>query len=151
VTLAGTSQWSDLTTGVSDPIANVETAKEAVRQAVGKRANTVVMGAQVFAKLKQHPKVIDRMKYTGRDIATPELLASLFDVQRVMIGDAIYSNDAGTVFTDVWGKDVVVAYTELASVADAGAPSYGYTYTLDGYPSSRSRTGTAQPRAGSCR
>lgn len=132
VTLSGTSQWSDLT--ASDPIANIETAKEAVRAATGKRPNTVVMGAAVMSKLRQHSKVIDRMKYTGRDVPTAEILAALFGVQRVLVGDAIYSNDAGTAFTDVWGKDVVVAYTELGSVADMGAPSYGYTYNLGGYP-----------------
>ena len=133
VTLSGTSQWSDFT-GTSQPIQNIETAKEAVRAATGKRPNTVLMGAAVMAKLRQHPIIVDRMKYTGRDIATAEILAALFGVQRVLVGDAIYSNDAGTAFTDVWGKDVVVAYTELGSVADMGAPSYGYTYTLQGYP-----------------
>lgn len=133
VTLSGTSQWSDYT-GTSNPMLNVETAKEAVRAATGKRANTVVMGAAVYAKVRAHPSVVDRMKYTGRDIATPELLASLFGVDNVFIGDAIYSNDAGTAFTDVWGKDVVVSYTDLASVADMGAPTYGYTYNLSGYP-----------------
>lgn len=134
ITRTSTAQWSDLTTGVSDPIADIETAKDAVRSATGKRPNTVVMGAAVMAKLRQHPKIVDRIKYTGRDVATIELLAALFGVQRVLVGDAIYSNDAGTAFTDVWGKDVVVAYTELGSVADMGAPTYGYTYTLNGYP-----------------
>jgi Phage major capsid protein E len=133
VTLSGTGQWSDFT-GVSQPIQNIETAKEAVRAATGKRPNTVVMGAAVMAKLRQHPIIVDRMKYTGRDIATVEILASLFGVQRVLVGDAIYSNDAGTTFTDVWGKDVVVAYTDTASAQDMGAPSYGYTYNLNGYP-----------------
>lgn len=130
--LSSTTLWSDLS--ASDPIANIETAKDAVRAATGKRPNTIVMGAKVMSSLRQHSKIVDRIKYTGRDIATPELLAALFGVQRVLVGDAIYSNDAGTAFTDVWGKDVVVAYTELGSVADMGAPSYGYTYTLDGYP-----------------
>lgn len=133
ITLSGTGQWSDFT-GTSQPIQVIETAKEAVRSAIGKRPNTVVMGAAVMAKLRQHPIIVDRMKYTGRDVATAEILAALFGVQRVVVGDAIYSNDAGTAFTDVWGKDVVVAYTELGSVADMGAPSYGYTYTLSGYP-----------------
>jgi len=91
------------------------------------------MGAAVLAKLRQHPVVVDRMKYTGRDVATLEILASLFGVQQVLVGDAVYASDAG-VFSDVWGKDVVVAYTELGSVADMGAPSYGYTYNLNGYP-----------------
>lgn len=133
ITLSGTAQWSDFS-GTSNPISVIETAKEAVRAATGKRPNTIVMGAAVFARLRQHPVIIDRMKYTGRDVPTVEILAALFGVQRVLVGDAIYSNDAGTAFTDVWGKDVVVAYTELGSVADMGAPSYGYTYNLTGYP-----------------
>ena len=131
--LSGTQQWSDFT-GVSQPILVIENAKEAIRAATGKRPNTIVMGAAVMARLRQHPVIVDRMKYTGRDVATAEILAALFGVQKVLVGDAIWSNDAGTAFTDVWGRDVVVAYTELGSVADMGAPSYGYTYTLDGYP-----------------
>ncbi len=132
VTLAGTSQWSDLTTGVSDPVNDIETAKEAIRAKIGKRPNVVEMGAAVYAKLRQHPKIIDRIKYTGRDSATPELLAQLFGVKKVLIGDAVYDNN-GT-FADVWGKFVVVAYTEMASVAELGVPSFGYTYRLNGYP-----------------
>jgi hypothetical protein len=133
VTLSGTAQWSDFT-GTSQPLQVIETAKEAVRAATGKRPNTVVMGAAVMAKLRQHPIIVDRMKYTGRDVATAEILAGLFGVQRVVVGDAIYSNDAGTAFTDVWGKDVVVAYTELGNLQSRGLPSYGYTYQLRGYP-----------------
>jgi hypothetical protein len=131
--LAGNTLWSAINHADSDPIGNIETAKDAVRAATGKRPNTIVMGAAVMAKLRQHAKIIDRMKYTGRDVPTAEILAALFGVQRVLVGDAIYATDAG-VFADVWGKDVVVAYTDTAAVADMGAPSYGYTYTLDGYP-----------------
>lgn len=132
-TLSGTDQWSDYS-ATSDPIDDIEAAKSAVRAATGKRPNTIVLGALVMDKLKHHPKIVDRMKYTGRDVATAELLASLFGVQRVVVGDAIYSNDAGTAFTDVWGKDVIVAYTNMASAQSGGLPSYGYTYQLSGYP-----------------
>jgi hypothetical protein len=133
ITLAGTSQWSDFTSGISDPLKDIETAKEAVRRQIGKRPNTIVMGAAVFSMLKMHPKVIDRMKYTGRDTATPELLASLFGVKQVVIGEAVYT-DAGGTMIDVWGKVVVVAYTELGGLAAMGEPTYGYTYRLTGYP-----------------
>jgi hypothetical protein len=131
VTLAGTDQWSDL--AASDPIDDIETAKEAVRAAVGKRPNVVVLGAAVYKALRQHAKIIDRIKYTGRDVPTPELLAALFGVQRVVVGDAVWADDAGA-FADVWGKAVVVAYTETSGQADLGRPSYGYTYQLQGYP-----------------
>lgn len=132
ITLSGTGQWSDYT-GVSFPTRDVETAKNAVRAQIGRRANTVVMGAAVWAKLKEHPTVIDRIKYTGRDSATPELVARLFDVERVLVGDALYENAAGAM-ADVWGKFVVVAYTEIGGLADMGLPTYGYTYRLGGYP-----------------
>lgn len=133
VTLSGTAQWSDYS-GVSNPTQVVETAKEAVRAAIGLRPNTIIMGPTVMARLRQHPIITDRLKYTGRDIATTEILASLFGVERVLVGDAVWSNDAGTALTDVWGRDVVLAYTNTAPIADMGAPTYGYTYNLGGYP-----------------
>ena len=132
-TLSGTAQWSDFGSGVSNPENDIEVAKEAIRTQIGKRPNTVVMGAAVWAKLKQHPKIIDRIKYTGRDSATPELVANLFGVQRVLIGDSLYENAAGTL-ADVWGKFVVVAYTEIGGIAEMGRPTFGYTYRLGGYP-----------------
>lgn len=132
-TLSGTSQWSDFG-ATSDPIKDIETAKEAVRARIGMRANTVVMGAAVFAQARQHPKVVDRIKYTSRDVATPELLAALFGVDRVLVGDAVFSTDNAPTFSDVWGKDVIVAYTDPASLADMGSPAFGYTYQLQDYP-----------------
>jgi len=131
-TLSGTSQWSDYS-GTSNPIATIETAKEAIRASTGKRPNVCVMGPAVMSKLRQHPVIVDRMKYTGRDVATNELLASLFGVNQVIVGEGIFASDAGT-FSDIWGKDVVLAYTETSPLASMGTPSYGYTYNLDGYP-----------------
>lgn len=131
ITLAGTSQWSD-TSGVSDPVAAIELGKEIIRKKIGKKANVAVMGAAVFSALKNHPKVIDRMKYTGRDVATAELLASLFGLAKVLVGEAVYSDDAGN-FADIWGRDVVLAYVEIGSLAEKGKPAYGYTYQLQGY------------------
>ena len=131
VTLSGTSQWSDFS-GTSDPVAVVETAKDSIRQQTGKRPNVMVIGAQVFKALIQHPVIIDRIKYTGRDVPTVELLSALFGV-RVVVGDGIKSTDAG-VFSDIWGKTAVLAYTELSPLAAMGTPTFGYTYNLGGYP-----------------
>lgn len=131
-TLSGTSQWSDYS-GTSNPSKDIETAKEAIRAQIGRRGNTVLLSAQAFKACKQHPAIIDRIKYTGRDVVTTDLLASLWDVDRVVVGDAVYTDATGTL-TDVWGKFVVVAYTNLGSVADFGEPTYGYTYRLDGAP-----------------
>ena len=134
ITLSGTSQFSDFS-GTSNPVKVVKDAKEVIRQQIGKRPTALVMGAAVFEVLTQHPVIIERIKYTGLDTATPELLASLFGVPNVYVGDAVLSNDAD-VFSDVWGKHMVLAYTPNASLAQMGLPSYGYTYNLNGYPQS---------------
>lgn len=131
-TLAGISRWDDYISGVSDPAGDIDTAVESIRAQTGQRPNTVVLSPKAFKAAKRHPKLIDRVKYTSRDSLTLEMLADLFDVERVVRGDAIY-NANGTM-TDVWGKDVVVAYTEIATADDGGVPSYGYTYRLRGNP-----------------
>lgn len=130
-TLSGTSQWSDLVN--SDPTNDIEVAKEAIRSQIGKRPNVVEIGAAVFAKLRLHIKIIDRIKYTGRDVVTTELLASLWGVEKVVIGDAMYEDASGNL-VDLWGKFVVVAYSKVGSVADRGRPTFGYTYRLRNYP-----------------
>lgn len=130
ITLSGTSQFSDKN---SDPIGVVEAAKGAVRKKTGKRPNVSVMSAAVFDALKIHPQIVERMKYTGRDVATVELLASLFGLAQIAVGEAVFADDNGEFF-DVWGKDMILAYVELGSMADMGKPSYGYTYQLQGYP-----------------
>lgn len=130
VTLSGTSQWSHAD---SDPMVAIEQAKDVVRGKIGRRPNVLVIGPAVFSALKTHPKVVDRLKYTQREIATPELLASLFGVAKVLVGEAVKADAQGN-FADVWGKHAVLAYTETAGPADLGRPTFGYTYRLANYP-----------------
>lgn len=128
-TLSGSDQWTDQD---STPIQYVTDKREVVRSKIGRRPNTLLLGAAVWAALHAHEKVVDRFRYTGRDSITPEMFGSLVGM-RVVIGDAIYFDDDG-VPHDVWGNDAILAYTEIAGVADAGRPSYGYTYRLRNYP-----------------
>jgi len=131
VGLSGNGLWSDAVN--SDPIANVETGKEAIRAQTGRYPNTLLISALTYKALRVHSKIVDRIKYTGRDVATPELLASLFGVANVVVGGAVYADASGNL-TDVWGKTAVLAITETATLADLGVPSYGYTYRLRGAP-----------------
>ncbi|MBB6319250.1 major capsid protein [Paraburkholderia tropica] len=116
----------------SDPFEVVSEAIDAVRKQVGKRPNSAVISPSVFSALKVHPKTLDRIKYTGRDVATIALLASLFEIPNLALGDAIYSTD-GQTLTDVWGDDMVLGYSVTGSMQDRGSPTYGYTYQLNGY------------------
>ncbi len=131
-TLSGTAQWSDYS-GTSSPAAVVETGKEAIRAATGKRPNVLVLGPIVFARLRQHPQIRDYIKYANREVATTAILAEFFGVQQVIVGDGVQATDAG-VLSDIWGRHAILAYTEMATLANLGAPTFGYTYNLSGYP-----------------
>lgn len=129
VTLTGTDKWSD---AGSDPSSDINTGKEAVRASVGIYPNTALLSAQAFNALKEHPKVVDRFKYTSRDSVTPEMLAALWDVQTVVVGKAVAFDDFGSDI-DIWGNNAVLAYVPARS-SGMEDPSFGYTYTLQGHP-----------------
>ena len=111
VTLSGTNQWSDYSN--SDPIGDVRTARTTVHQNTFKKPNTMILGKQVFDMLCEHPQIIERVKYSALGVVTPELLARIFQVEKVLVGEAGY-NSAAEGQTDslayVWGKNVIVCY-----------------------------------------
>jgi len=110
-TLSGTSQWSDYSN--SDPIGIIRTGKQTIHSAIHVDPNVLVLGKQVYDKLVDHPAVIERVKYSQLGVASPELLARLFDVERVIIG-AAGKNTAVEGQTDamgyIWGKNAILAY-----------------------------------------
>lgn len=110
-TLSGTSQWSDYSN--SDPIGDVRTARTTIHQNTFKKPNTLILGKQVFDMLIEHPAIIERVKYSQLGVITAELLARVFQVEKILVGEA-GSNTAAEGQTDslsyVWGKDAIVAY-----------------------------------------
>lgn len=131
--LVGTARW---TNAASTPQADIDAAKEAIRRSIGRYPNVMLCGPTAGTALRRHQTVKDQFKYTGRDSITTEMLAAFFDLKKVIVGKAVYlpATAADTAMaTDVWGDDVILAY-----VPEAGdnfqVPSYGYTYTLAGYP-----------------
>ena len=129
ITLSGTSKWSD---PASDPIAQMDTYKEAIRSSVGIRPNTLLLSANAYSAAKTNKAIKDQFKYTTADSVTPEMVARAFDVKRLVIGEAVTSDDAGTI-SDVWGNTAILAYVPEVPTS-IEVPSYGYTYTMQGHP-----------------
>lgn len=127
--LAGATKWSAAT---GTPKADIEAAKEAIRATTGMRPNVAAFSALGFKALKENPSVIDRFKYVSKDSITAEMIASLFDLQKVVVGDDISADDAGT-FTDTWGNNAILAYVPPVP-STMEEPSYGYTYVMEGHP-----------------
>ena len=110
-TLSGTDQWSDYTN--SDPFDDLETGKQAIHSAIGVDPNTLILGKEVWDKLKHHPSFLERVKYSQKGVITTQLLAELVGVDRVLIGAAYYvSSDEGQTETTayLWGKDAILAF-----------------------------------------
>lgn len=136
IVLTTTNRWTDADN--SDPTKDVKTAGEAIRGSVGIRPNLALLSATAFAALATNKSIIDRLKYTGRDALTTEILARLWNVQQVVVGDAVVASGQDDGFGDVWGDDVILAYVAPGGGGNrrnAARPSYGYTYAIRGMPS----------------
>ena len=146
-TLSGTSQWSDYTN--SDPIGNIRTGMQTVHAAIGKDPNVLILGKQVYDKLVDHPAFTERVKYSQLGVMTPELLARIVGVEKVIIGGAHKTNSAEgqtETTTYIWGKHAILAY-----VAPRIAPkmiTLGLTYTWKTMKVERLRGSDEEDRKG---
>lgn len=137
-------QWNDDT---SDPIDVISQYILDFRELNGFAPNTLVMGAKVLKALKNHPDIIDRIKYTQKGFVTTDLIASLFDVKSIHvaygtkaagaeINDA-ETMDAGNTYSFITDpKDVLLTYsTDSPSLQ---TPTAGYIFTWNGYAAGNS-------------
>jgi hypothetical protein len=126
----------------------VETAKRAILSTTGFEPNTLVLGYDVFKTLKNHPDLVDRIKYTSSQVITEGLMASLFDVPRVMVAKAVKAtnNEGGTAAYDfTHGKNALLCYS--APSAGLLQPSGGYVMSWTGVSQGLGQTvGTSRIR-----
>lgn len=132
-------QWNSAS---SDPIKLVADLQTNFIQQNGMKANTLVLGAQVINALKNHPAIIDRIKYTQRGIVTEDLIATLLDVERVLVSYATRS--VGPQIADASAQDTATTYSFISDAKSAllvytpsspglMQPAAGYTFTWNGY------------------
>lgn len=73
----------------STPIEDISAAKMTIASQTGLLPNTLVLGANVYEKLRNHDDILGRIIFTQRGIVTADILAALFDVQRVVVAWAV--------------------------------------------------------------
>jgi len=129
--LTPSNLWSNYAT--SDPLEDVETAKETILSTTGFMPNTMVMGYQVYRKLKNHPDIIDRIKYTTAENVTPALLARMFEIDNLYISKSIKAtNNEGetAAYAFTHGKHALLCYVNPSP--GLMQPSAGYTFAWTG-------------------
>lgn len=144
-------QWDDYVN--SDPIVDVEAGKETVLSNTGLEPNILVVGYSVFSALKNHPDIIDRVKYSGGVSnntparVTAAALATLFEVDEVLVSKAVVNSAAEGAAE---ASDFIVGKTALLVHAAASPglmiPSAGYTFSWRGYLGTTNEFGVATSR-----
>lgn len=129
-TLSGTSQWNDYVN--SNPIADIRTGQRAIHAKLFMEPNLAIVPYLVMSTLEDHPDIIERIKYSERAILTPEIVASVFGVQRVVVpGVAVGSGNPGQPGNTItagylWGKDVLLAW--VPDRAGMRTPAFAYEF-----------------------
>lgn len=123
--LAGSDQFSDFAN--SDPI---DTIKAVLGSTLVYRPNQVTMGFKVWDKIRSHPKLINAVKggLTTEGMITKEQFAALFELKRVLVGEA-YLDTArfgqSPNVARIWGNDMVFQYIDPAPAI--GGITHGFT------------------------
>ena len=126
-----TLQWDDYTN--SDPIEDIEEGKADILSVTGLEANTLVLGYDVFRSLKNHPDLVDRIKYTSSQTITEDMIARMFDIERVMVSKSIKATNAEgatQAYGFTTGKSALLAH--VAPNPGVLTPSAGYTFSWTG-------------------
>lgn len=117
----------------STPIEDITNAIMTIASQTGYRPNKLVLGARVYAALKNHDDILGRIVFTQRGIVTPDILAALFDVNEVLITWAVQNTAAkgDNEATDfLHGNHALLAYAAPAPALKT--PSAGYVFSWSG-------------------
>ena len=133
-TLTSTGQWSHAD---SNPITAVETAKATIMASVQEMPNTLVLPYEVYAKVRLHAAVVARVAYGSVGTVNEQILAQIFDVERVLVPRA-FKNTAAPGQTAsmayVWGKNALLCYVPPRPALKQ--VSLAYTFGWSGAPGS---------------
>lgn len=127
--------WNDDANG--DPFSDIQDGQTTILQNTGLEANTLVLSYPVYAALRKHPLVIDRIKYTSPAYAgnvTPQLMAEAFDVERVLVSKGVYNTAAQGAtgsYSFIVGKSALLCHS--AKSPGLWTPSAGYTFAWQGF------------------
>lgn len=129
-------QWND---AASTPVTDVLTERPKLKLAGKRRANTMILGANVVAPLLTNPQVIARVVNGQRPgsaaQATLDDIANLFKVDRVLVADSVFNtaNEKAASATNTFILDSKSAWLGYVNPNPGKrATSAGYRFTWQG-------------------
>ena len=123
--------WSN---DAADPIGNIETAVFTIAQSIGRSPTTAVIGRGLWRYLKNHPDVVDRVKYAAGPsdpaIVSLQSIAALIGIGRLFLSEAVKdsgSEGAASSVNFIAGNHMWFGF--VAPSAALTVPSAGYQFT----------------------
>jgi hypothetical protein len=130
--LTSTLAWSANTT-LSNPITFADSAASVILQNASKRPNRCLLDLRTFNAAKEHISIVDRVKYSSTDSVTKELLARLFNIEKVVVAEAAINSgqegladSMGFLFTDL------AFFCYVSPAPGLFEPSAFYTFSKSG-------------------
>lgn len=117
----------------STPISDIEAGKNTILNNTGYLANTLVLSYKAYSILKNHADVVDRYKYTSAESISPDLMARLFEVDRIFVMKGVYNSaaeGATASYGQIGDKDALLCY--VAPQAGLMTASAGYNFVWTG-------------------
>lgn len=125
---AVTHKWDDYSDASSDPLSDVHVVQELIHDLTGLDANLMVLPRKVFFALKEHPKLIERIKYSERGILTVDIMTEFFGIPIAIAGGMTNSAADGQVVVPdtIWDDSVFIGHVETS--ADLQSPNFARTF-----------------------
>jgi hypothetical protein len=118
------------------PIEDIRLGRRTVHESCGFRPNKLVLGRPVYDALLDHPDIVgrlDRGQTTGPAMVLRQNLAALFELDEILVMDAIYNTAAEGATNShsfIGGKNALLVYA--APSPGLMVPSAGYTFSWTG-------------------
>lgn len=128
-----TGQTLHFSNEASDPIKVISDQAVTMASKTGYKPNCFVMSPFVFYALKNHPDILDRIKYTQKGIVTVDLLATLFEVENVYVTWGVVNlatQGAADDINFIMGKHALLCYVQPRPALKK--PSAGYMFAWTG-------------------
>lgn len=131
--VAGTdfTKWNDAS---STPIEDVQNQSAEIESATGILPNTLVVNRRVAMALRNHPDIVDRIKYTQGQPVGEDIIARLLGVDRVLVAAGVKNNATEGLANSsdfIVGNNALLVYA--AQAPSLMTPSGGYTFVWSGY------------------
>lgn len=134
----GANQFIQWNSGSSTPIEDIRAGKLYVKQNTGYKANTLLLGEQVWNALLDHPDLIERLKFgqtaPNPAMVTKQAVASILEIDRIIVMGGVQNTGK------MGGTDSLSFISPKAALLAHVTPNPGlmtptaaYTFSWTGY------------------